>query len=126
MVPAAGRNPHDVSLEPSLMTETYHCPKCGEPCSWEDSFCGACRAELPPAGERRTSADRRDPPDEAEINLALTEGSLLTNRYRVLKELGIGRIGHVYLAEDRKLEALVVIKVMSEACLLYTSDAADE
>ena len=114
MVPATGWDLHGLSLEPSLMTETCHCPNCGEPCDWEDRFCGACRAELPSAGERRTPAIRGDPPDEAETDLGLTEGTLLTNRYRILKELGTGGMGRVYQAEDRKLEVLVTIKVMRE------------
>jgi serine/threonine protein kinase len=43
---------------------------------------------------------------------ALTQGSLIANRYEVLKPLGKGGMGMVYKAHDRKLEEPVAIKVL--------------
>jgi serine/threonine protein kinase len=43
---------------------------------------------------------------------ALTQGSLISNRYEVLKPLGKGGMGMVYKAHDRMLEEPVAIKVL--------------
>ena len=33
----------------------------------------------------------------------LVPGMVIGNRYRIVKEIGIGGMGRVYLAEDRKI-----------------------
>ncbi len=43
---------------------------------------------------------------------ALTQGSIIANRYEVLKPLGKGGMGMVYKAHDRMLEESVAIKVL--------------
>ena len=43
---------------------------------------------------------------------ALTQGSVIANRYEVLKPLGKGGMGMVYKAHDRMLEESVAIKVL--------------
>ena len=43
---------------------------------------------------------------------ALTQGSVIANRYEVLKPLGKGGMGMVYKAHDRMLEEPVAIKVL--------------
>lgn len=43
---------------------------------------------------------------------ALTQGSIIANRYEVLKPLGKGGMGMVYKAHDRMLEEPVAIKVL--------------
>lgn len=96
------------------MSDTRYCPKCGEPCGWEDRFCGSCRAELRPTTPRPGFARSRDSLDGASTELGLLPNSLLTNRYRIIREIGSGGMGLVYEAEDEKLKMRVAIKVMRE------------
>ena len=47
-----------------------------------------------------------------QLSPSLTEGSLLGDRYEVLKMLGEGGMGAVYKARDRELDRLVALKVI--------------
>ncbi|MGA2263449.1 MAG: serine/threonine-protein kinase [Acidobacteriota bacterium] len=44
--------------------------------------------------------------------MGVPAGTILLDRYRILKELGMGGMGTVYLAEDQKLEMPVAIKIL--------------
>jgi len=54
--------------------------------------------------------DALSAPPGRERLLPLTEGALLDARYKVIKRLGLGGQGTVYLAEDSKTNANVVLK----------------
>ncbi len=97
---------------------TRYCHKCGEPCAWEDKFCTSCRAELRPTTPRPVTA-----PSEPQVvdrfnsegtELGLPPNAVLLNRYRIRKELGVGGMGRVYLADDQKLGLPVAIKVLRD------------
>jgi tetratricopeptide (TPR) repeat protein len=104
------------------MPETRYCHNCGEACGWEDRFCTSCRTELRPtisrpSGGMRSGSTVPDPRDalaSMQTELGLPTGSLLADRYKILKELGAGGMGRVYLAEDQKLAIPVAIKVLRD------------
>jgi serine/threonine protein kinase len=104
------------------MPETRYCHNCGEACGWEDRFCTSCRAELRPtvsrpSGGMRSGSSVPDPRDalaSMQTELGLPTGSLLADRYKILKELGAGGMGRVYLAEDQKLAIPVAVKVLRD------------
>ena len=105
------------------MPETSrYCHNCGAECGQEDRFCTSCRAELRPTASRpsggmRSGGGMPDPRDalaSMQTELGLPTGSLLAERYRILKELGAGGMGRVYLAEDQKLGIPVAVKVLRD------------
>jgi len=104
------------------MPDTRYCHNCGEACAWEDRFCTSCRTELRPTTSRpsggprsgSTVPDPRDALASAQTELGLPTGSLLAGRYQILKELGAGGMGRVYLAEDQKLGIPVAVKVLRD------------
>ena len=104
------------------MPDTRYCPKCGEACGVEDRFCTNCRSELrstasrPGGGSRPGGAatEPRDTPSSSSTEMGLPANALLLDRYKILKLLGAGGMGRVYLAEDQKLSMPVAIKVLRD------------
>jgi serine/threonine protein kinase len=85
------------------------CPKCHSDNPDTQSFCGGCGTQLGP------------PKDIPMLTKTLTKpfsqlapGTSLANRYEVIKELGKGGMGEVYLAEDTNLTRKVAIKILPQ------------
>ncbi len=74
------------------------CPVCASPLPRGNAFCGACGARLPATGT--------EPRADALI------GRVLDSRFRILRLIGTGGMGAVYLAEHVGIGKQVAIKVL--------------
>jgi len=99
------------------MPETRFCPKCGEECGLEDKFCTSCRTELRapsrPSGAR-SGGGAADEGGFGQTEMGLPANAVLLNRYKIVKLLGAGGMGRVYLAEDQMLGIPIAIKVLRD------------
>ena len=91
------------------------CPKCHTDNPDTSRFCGNCATQLIGAGQ---------PPPALTKTLespahALSKGSLVAGKYRIIDEIGRGGMGVVYNAEDATLARRVAIKVLPE---VFTGD----
>ncbi len=85
------------------MTKT--CRGCGREFSGGETFCPVDGSRLSTASQARELASRADP----------LIGTVLGERYRILRAIGEGGMGVVYEAEHELIEKRVALKVLREA-----------
>jgi eukaryotic-like serine/threonine-protein kinase len=89
------------------------CPSCGALIDAESGRCDACKARFTvvPLTERGHAPQERPPLQPR----SFAAGETVGNRYQILKHLGTGGMGTVFLARDRLLEMDVALKIISLA-----------
>lgn len=114
------------------------CPECGQPTTAGDPFCGECgwpqelAAPPPPpskvlgtgvvTGDGRTSHLSMNASGNNTAGIQLPPGTLLADRYKIVRRIGGGGMGSVYLAEDQNLaNRKVAVKEMIE---MFADDSA--
>jgi formylglycine-generating enzyme required for sulfatase activity len=87
------------------------CNYCGTNNPDDGLFCSRCGRSVT---SNPSSPGSRDPVASALTEMSLPLNTVLLSRYRIIKELGAGGMGRVYLAQDEKLEIPVAIKVLRD------------
>ncbi len=99
---------------PSLATResmATKCPKCLSDNPETQKFCGDCGTQLTSGKELDFSVTRTlETPFED-----LYRGTLFTDRYEIIEELGVGGMGKVFRVYDKKIEGEVALKLIKPA-----------
>ncbi len=91
------------------------CPKCQADNSDTSRFCSNCATQLTRGGQPSPELTKTL---ESPVH-ALTKGSLVAGKYRIIDEIGRGGMGVVYDAEDTTLDRRVAVKILPE---IFTAD----
>ncbi|HZR38582.1 MAG TPA: tetratricopeptide repeat protein [Ktedonobacteraceae bacterium] len=87
------------------------CPQCQRPRTPGVKFCNRCGYRF----ATETSQTASSVSSQAHVSAPTTQlvaGSLLNGKYKIVKEIGAGGMGAVYLADDQVLKRRVVIKAL--------------
>ncbi len=93
--------------------DVTRCPSCGGHLDPDDHFCSKCGASLP---SMPTVAAAELEPDGAEHTDPELEKSLraaLSPNYLLIRQIGVGGMGSVFLAREPALKRLVAVKVLA-------------
>lgn len=104
------------------------CPECGAPTTAGDPYCGECGelqelSDRVPAAVRGPASTSMTGSRNNPTGLQLGPGTLLRDRYKILRRIGGGGMGSVYLAEDVTFKRLIAVKEMIE---MFADDSARE
>ena len=102
-----------------------YCEKCGASLSKEAQFCPNCGTPVTRPGKKEPATQTPQPETSGtrlnagnlygRLNLEkLPKGHLIDDRYEIIRKLGQGSFGAVYLANDLKMEMQKVLKVIPE------------
>jgi serine/threonine-protein kinase PknG len=86
------------------------CPRCGARRKPGVRFCGSCGADYMGITSPTSTGVVASP--SVSVASTLQMGSILNNKYKIVKQVGSGGMGAVYLAEDLVLKRQVVIKAL--------------
>lgn len=95
----------------SPVVSQAECPQCHAPRIAGVKFCNSCGFRFETATSPAASSVISQPPILA-TKVQLTVGGILNGKYTIVKEIGAGGMGAVYLAEDLILKRRVVIKAL--------------
>ena len=89
---------------------SHKCPNCNTDNPDTQSYCGVCGTKLGTPEDIPFHKKTLETPFPQ-----FSPGTSLAGRYEIIKELGKGGMGEVYLAEDTNLKRQVAIKVLPKA-----------
>ncbi|MGD2135898.1 MAG: serine/threonine-protein kinase, partial [Gemmatimonadales bacterium] len=105
------------------MSDWAYCPKCATPLPPDATACPACGATTPSAPTE--PSDGGAGPQQTDEDLRALEAALekaLSPSYILVRRIGTGGMGSVFLARDPALKRLVAVKVLAPA--LAANEAA--
>lgn len=91
----------------ALLTQ---CPRCHKQRKANAKFCNGCGLRYD--DERAITAAMNAQAPKTQATNSLNVGDLLNNKYKIVREIGEGGMGAVFLAEDQMLKRQVVIKAL--------------